>query len=151
MQPVYEHIAKKFNSTIQQFKSSNDSSKLDQLQYLFGVGNYSAGLQASVRDICQDTKAISAIVDTISLDNQNATLQMIDRIEYNFYDILPYLLSINRLLDDILYQRLMLIEEKGTLVALAALFKFRYNLHASLFLTNFFFCRINKKNDKKNS
>jgi hypothetical protein len=121
MQPVYLHIAKKFNSTIRQLKSSNDSSKLDQLQYLFGVGNYSAG-QSSLRDICQDAKNVEALVDTMSSVNQNATLQMLDRIEYHYYDILPYILSINRLLDDNLYQRLMLIEDKDTLTSLTALF-----------------------------
>ena len=122
IQPVFQYVAKEFNTTIQQIKSSNDSSKLDQLLKLYGVGNSSAGL-GGLRDDCQDAKNIAAVVATMSPVGQNATLLVLDEIERGFVTILPVVLSINRLLDDSLYKKLMASENATTLAALAALYQ----------------------------
>ena len=122
IQPLYAYIGVRFNLTLNSIKSSpSDASKLAQLEYLYGAGNWSAGL-GSLRDDCQVSKNIANVVATMSTANQKLAISVIKEVEAGLRTILPVLLAVNRFLDDSLYRQLTASENSTTLTALNALY-----------------------------
>jgi hypothetical protein len=120
IQPVYDYIGKEMNATIQKILASSDAPKLSQVNYLIGVGNWSAG--AAPRDLCQDFKSLAALVSSMSADNQKNAMELIHAVETGQKIVMPTIINIHLALDYKLYDQLKATENKDTLKALTALF-----------------------------
>ena len=126
IQPVYDYIGKNMNATIQKILASSDAPKLSQVNYLFGVGNWSAGVGAAPRDLCQDFKRLSALVSSMSADNQKNAMELIHAIETGHKTVMPTIINIHLALDYKLYDQLKATENKDTLKALTAIWFFQW-------------------------
>jgi hypothetical protein len=122
IQPVYDYIGKNMNTTLQKIYDSDDASKLEQLELLLGVGNWSAGVDVAPRDLCQDYKNASALVNSMSADNQKIFKEVISAIETGHKMVMPTKINIHLALDYKLYDQLKATENKDTLKALTALY-----------------------------
>ncbi len=120
IQPVYDYIGKEMNATIQKILASSDAPKLSQVNYLIGVGNWSAG--AAPRDLCQDFKSLAALVSSMSANNQKNAMELIHAVETGQKIVMPTIINIHLALDYKLYDQLKATENKDTLKALTALF-----------------------------
>ena len=94
VQPVYDYIEKNMNDTVQKLLSTSDASKLKQLNYLLGVGNWTAGVNAAPRDLCQDYKNFAAIFSSMSPDNQKLGTKLIKALETGLKLVLPTIVNI---------------------------------------------------------
>lgn len=123
VQPLYEYVSKKFNSSVVQLTQSADAPKFFKLANLYGVGNLSLGA-GELRDGCQDAKDVEALIKTFLPVNQEAVVKIVSAIDEGFGVIFPVIVSINRLLDYKLYDQLTASENPATLVAIASLYHY---------------------------
>jgi len=122
VQPVYDYIGKNMNATLQKLYDSDDASKLEQLELLLGVGNWSAGVGASPRDLCQDYKSAAALVNSMSAENQKSVMEVVRAIEGVYKIVLPSIINIHMFLDYKQYEQLKSTENKDTLNAITTLY-----------------------------
>jgi hypothetical protein len=121
IQSVFDYIAKNMNDQIQKINATSDAPKLKQLMYLYGVGNWTAGLAGPI-DVCKISTSIAAVVGTMSSDNQNIAVKLITAVDNGTKVVLPTITNIHKFLDYKLYQKLEMTENADTLKAIAALY-----------------------------
>ena len=123
IQPVYDYIGANFNETIQKVLASPDAPKFKTLEGLLGIGNWTAGVNASPRDLCQDYKNVLAVVATMSKDNQKVANDLLSAAETGQKLVLPTIINIHLFADYKQYESLKASENATVLGAISDLWK----------------------------
>ena len=96
------------------------------VEILLDVGNWSAGVGASPRDLCQDYKSAAALVNSMSMsmsaENQKSVMEVVRAIEGVYKIVLPSIINIHMFLDYKQYEQLKSTENKDTLNAITTLY-----------------------------